>query len=51
LLSLAIFAATRLKLTHESHARLNQVLTVKRSGQELDPDLQQEAEELTKLLI
>jgi hypothetical protein len=51
LLSLAIFTASRLKLTHESHARLNQVLAARRQGEALDPELQSEAEELTQLLI
>ena len=51
LLSLAIFTASRLKLTHATHARLNEVLEVRRQDKELDPELQSEAEELTKLLI
>ena len=51
LLSLSIFVASRLKLTHETHARLNQVLAVRRKGEELDPELQSEAEELCKILI
>ena len=51
LLSLSILVASRLKLTHETHARLNQVLAVRRKGEELDPELQSEAEELSKMLI
>ena len=51
LLSLSIFAASRLKLNHQSHARLNRVLAVRRSGEDLDPEMQTESEELTKLLI
>jgi oligogalacturonide transporter len=51
LLSLSIFAANRLKLTHESHARLNRVLAARREGQELSPELQAEVQELEKLLI
>jgi oligogalacturonide transporter len=51
LLSLSIFVASRLKLNHETHARLNQVLAVRRRGEELDPELQSEAEELSKMLI
>jgi Na+/melibiose symporter-like transporter len=51
LLSLAIFVASRLKLTHQSHARLNRVLAARRAGEELDSDLQADAEELKKLLI
>jgi oligogalacturonide transporter len=51
LLSLAIFTASRLKLTHVSHAKLNQVLAARRQGSELSPELQSEAEDLSKLLI
>ena len=51
LLSLSIFVASRLKLTHETHARLNRVLAVRRAGEDLHPELQTEADELKKLLI
>ncbi|MFN2234581.1 MAG: MFS transporter [Anaerolineales bacterium] len=51
LLSLSILVASRLKLTHQTHARLNRVLSVRRQGENLDPELQQEAKELEKLLI
>lgn len=51
LLSLAILVASRLPLTHQSHAQLNRVLAVRRAGDELDPELQREADELKELLI
>ncbi len=51
LLSLAIFTASRLKLTHQSHARLNRVLTAHRRGEALSPELQAEEQELKQLLI
>ena len=51
LLSLAIFVASRLQLNHKSHARLNRVLAVRRRGEVLDPELQQEADDLKDLLI
>jgi Na+/melibiose symporter-like transporter len=51
LLSLSILVASRLKLTHQTHARLNRVLSARRVGQDLDPELQAEAQELKKLLI
>jgi oligogalacturonide transporter len=51
LLSLSIFIASRLKLTHQSHARLNRVLIARRSGEGLDPELQAEEEALKNLLI
>ncbi len=51
LLSLSILVASRLKLTHLSHARLNRVLSARRQGDELDPELQAEADELEKILI
>jgi Na+/melibiose symporter-like transporter len=51
LLSLAIFTASRLKLTHQSHARLNRVLTARRRGEALSPELQAEEQELKQLLI
>ncbi|HBX67827.1 MAG TPA: MFS transporter [Chloroflexi bacterium] len=51
LLSLAIFTATRLPLNHQTHAELNRVLAVRRSGVELTPELQNEADELTRRLI
>jgi oligogalacturonide transporter len=51
LLSLSIFVASRLKLTHQTHARLNRVLSARRKGQDLDPELQAESLELKELLI
>jgi oligogalacturonide transporter len=51
LLSLSIFSASRLKLNHQSHARLRRVLEVRRAGDELDLEQQAEAEELKNLLI
>lgn len=51
LLSFSILAASRLKLTHQSHARLSRVLVARRSGIDLDPELQAEAEELKRKLI
>jgi oligogalacturonide transporter len=51
LLSLSIFVATRLKLNHQSHARLNRVLVALRQGDELDPEMEVEARELEQLLI
>jgi Na+/melibiose symporter-like transporter len=51
LLSLSIFVATRLPLTHQTHASLNRVLAAHRSGLELDAELQAEEQELQKLLI
>jgi oligogalacturonide transporter len=51
LLSLSIFVASRLKLTHESHARLNHILIIRRKGDELDPELQVEVDDLKKILI
>jgi Na+/melibiose symporter-like transporter len=51
LLTLSILVASRLKLTHQSHARLNRVLTARRSGEAFDPELQAEEEALKSLLI
>jgi oligogalacturonide transporter len=51
LLSLSMLVASRLKLTHETHARLNNVLAVRRRGEELDPELKSEADDLSKMLI
>jgi len=51
LLSLSIFAATRLPLTHQTHAGLNRVLAARRRGVELDAELQMEEQELQKILI
>jgi hypothetical protein len=48
---MSILVASRLKLTHQTHARLNRVLAARREGQSLDPELQDETLELRKLLI
>ena len=51
LLTLAIFTATRLPLNHDTHARLSRVLSARRKGETLSPELQAEAEQLERLLI
>jgi GPH family glycoside/pentoside/hexuronide:cation symporter len=51
LLSLSIFVASRLPLTHQTHASLNRVLSARRKGEELNPELLAEEQELNKLLI
>jgi len=51
LLSLAIFFATRLPITSETHARLRKFLEIRRENPDLPPELQAEEEELKKIFI
>ena len=51
LLTLAIFFASRLPITPETHGRLRKFLEIRRVNPELTPELQSEEEELKKILI
>lgn len=51
MLSLAIFVAYKLPLTHQVHARLSRVLVAQRLGEPVAPEFQAEVDDLKQILI